>query len=51
MAEADFTIYDVLRALVENVKWRTEAEVVRMRQAIDRAQQDEIFRTEGRFKL
>lgn len=47
----DFTIYDVLRALVDNVKWRTETEERRMRQAIQRAEEDEVFRTEGRFKL
>ena len=47
----DFTIYDVLRALVDNVKWRTETEVLRMREAITRAEENEVFRTEGRFKL
>lgn len=51
MNETDFTIYDVLRALVENTKWRTETEVIRMREAIARAEENEIFRTEGRFKL
>lgn len=47
----DMTIYDVLRALVDNVNWRTETEVRRMHQAIARAQENEVFRTEGRFKL
>ena len=51
MAHEELTIYDVLRALVDNIHWRTEAEVLRMREAIDRAQENEIFRTEGRFKI
>lgn len=47
----DMTIYDVFRALVDNVNWRTETEVRRMHEAIKRAQENEVFRTEGRFKL
>lgn len=47
----EMNIYDVLRALVDNTKWRTETEVLRMREAINRAQESEIFRTEGRFKI
>lgn len=51
MNETDMTIYDVLRALVENAKWMDEGILVRMRTAIERAEENEIFRTEGRFKL
>jgi len=47
----DLTIYDVLRAIVDNINWRTETEVRRMHEAINRAQDSEIFRTEGRFKI
>lgn len=45
------SIYDVFRALIDNTNWRTETEVLRMREAIARAEENEIFRTEGRFQL
>lgn len=47
----DLTIYDVLRALVTNTKWLNESDERRMHEAIKRAEENEIFRTEGRFKL
>lgn len=51
MSETEFTIYDVLRALVNNTKWLDESIERRMLEAIKRAEENEIFRTEGRFKL
>lgn len=47
----ELTIYDVLRRLVGAIVWKNEADVLRMRDAIDTAEQNRLFRTEGDMRL
>ena len=45
------SIYDVLRALVAKASWPSEAEILRMRKAIDVAEQSRVFGAEGLMRL
>lgn len=45
------SIYDVFRALVDKVEWRTENEKKRIYEAIARAEKDQLFGTEGMMRL
>lgn len=47
----ELTIYDVLRNLVDAIVWKNEADVRRMISAINTAEQNRLFRTEGDMRL
>jgi hypothetical protein len=45
------SIYDVLRRLVDKAPWPEQAELLRVRAAIDQAEQSKLFGTEGMMQL
>jgi hypothetical protein len=45
------TIYDVLRELVAGRQWPSEGDMRERMAAIDSAEHNQIFGTEGRFEL
>jgi hypothetical protein len=45
------TIYEVLRRLVRKVQWPEQAELIRVNAAIDQAEKDHLFGTEGMMQL
>lgn len=47
----NLTLYDVLRMLVDRIPSTTERERIRLVKAIDVAQENNVFRNEGTYKL
>lgn len=51
MNQEPITIYDVLLMLANGIMWKTETDALRVRDAIAKAQENELFNTEGRMQL
>lgn len=47
----ELTIYDVFRNLVDAIVWKNEYDVRRMHHAINVAEENRLFRTEGDMRL